>query len=185
VKRDTACLWMVLLTTVAIAQTSGDAVILPEGTDIKVKMEETVTSRLAYVGERVELTVADDVVVGGALLVPRNTRVLGTVSVGKKDEGSRSNRHDVAIQIDYIRLGDRRILLTGSQIDKGKVNKEAAIAGAALLGVSGLLIAIDSRTGQIKEGTVMNATVAADVALPALGVTTKPEEVRALAPTSH
>ena len=76
-------------------------------------MAETLTSKHAYIGQRVELQVADDVIVGGALLIPKSTRVLGTVTAGKKEEGKKDNPKTVAIQVDYIRLGDRRILPTG------------------------------------------------------------------------
>lgn len=55
-----------------------------------------------------------------------------------------------ARRIDYIRLGDRRILPTGTYSDKGKVDKGTVVAGAMLLGVSGVLIALDSRTGEIR-----------------------------------
>jgi hypothetical protein len=161
---------LLLLAGSGFAQSPTDLVVLAKGTEIKLKMAQTVTSKHAYVGERVELRVTEDVVAGTALVVPKNTRVLGTVSVGKKKEGDKNNPHKVVIQIDYIRLGDRRIALSGMYSDKGKVDKSTVAASTVLFGLTGLLIAMDSRTGEIREGTEVKAIVTEDVPLPALGL---------------
>ncbi len=161
------CLLM-LLSGSARAQTSEEFVTLPKGTAIDLKMAQTLTSKHAYVGERVELLVAEDVFVGAALVVPQNTRVLGTVRVGKAKEGGRDNPHKVVLQVDYIRLGERRIALSGMHSDKGKVDKGTAVASTIFFGLTGLLIALESGTGVIKEGTTVQASVAEDVLLPVL-----------------
>ena len=161
-----------------VAQTSIELVMLPKDTPIKLKMAQTLTSKHAYVGERVELVVADDIVMEDLLLVPRGTRVLGTVNFGKQKEGAKNNPHRVVIQIDYIRHGERRILLSGMHSEKGKVDKGNVAAGAVLLGLSGVFLAMDSVTAEIKEGTEVNALVAEDVELPSLGpAPKKPDQV--------
>ena len=147
-------------------QASQNSLVLQKGMEIKLKMAQTVTSKHAYVGERVELKVAEDVVSGGALLVPRNTRVLGTVNIGKAKEGDHTNPHKVVIRVDYIRLGERRIPLSGTHSDKGKVDKGTVVASTVFFGLSGLLIALDSRTGEILEGTEVKAIVNEDVSFP-------------------
>jgi hypothetical protein len=169
----------------AVAQSSVNFVTLTKGTSIKLRMAQTLTSKHAYVGERVELMVAEDVNVGDALLVPKDTRVLGTVHVGKAKEGDKNNPHQVVIQIDYIRLGDRRIPLSGKHSDKGKVDKGKVVATTILFGLSGLLLAMDARTGQINEGAEVDAIVAEDVALPALGPATKVAEETEVPPTTR
>jgi hypothetical protein len=175
-KRLPICLLLLLLARNGFAQSPTDLIVLAKGTEIKLKMAQTVTSKHAYIGERVELQVADDVVAGAVLLVPKNTRVLGTVNVGKVKEGDKKNPHEVVIQIDYIRLGDRRIPLSGMHSDKGKVDKSTLAASTVLFGLTGLLIAMDSRTGEIKEGTEVKAIVTEDVPLPALGPSSAAKE---------
>lgn len=184
-KRLLACLVPLLFAVSLLAQSPAELVPLAKGTEIKLKMAQTLTSKHTYIGERVELKVAEDVVVGGALLVPRNTRVLGTVHVGKAKEGDRKNPHQVVIQIDYIRLGDRRIPLSGMHSNKGKVDKSTVIASSIFFGLTGALIAMDSRTGQIPEGTEVTATVAEDSALPSLGPAPKPTEEPAPGPNAN
>ena len=168
-RRLLACLCLLLPACYALAQDSANLVLLRQGTEIKLRMAQTLTSKHAYVGERVELKVAEDVVADGALLVPKNTRVLGTVHVGKAKEGDRTNPHQVVLQVDYIRLGERRIALSGMHSDKGKVDKGTVVASTILFGLSGLLVAMNARTGEIREGTEVQAVVAEDVELPSLG----------------
>lgn len=167
-KKHDSLILTLLLATCAAAQSEPETVVLPKGTEIKLVMAQTLTSKHAYLGERVELKVANDVLVGDALLVPRNTRVLGTVTTGKDKEGSKKNPHQVALQIDYIRLGDRRIALTGEHSNKAKIDKGAAVATTAIFGLTGLSILLENRTGAIVEGTEINALVAEDISLPAI-----------------
>ena len=180
-----ACSFLLVSAGSIIAQSFSATEVLPQGTEIDLKMAQTLTSKNAHIGDRVELVVASDVIVYDAVLVPRNTRVLGTVSVGKAKEGDKKNPHEVAIQIDYIRLGDRRIKLSGAQSDKGKINKGTAVAGAALFGLAGLAVAMDARTGEIREGTEVRAFVAEDVTLPVLGVAQKSTEAPVQTPASR
>jgi hypothetical protein len=119
------------------------------------------------------------------LLVPKGTRVLGTVSFGKEKEGAKNNPHRVVIKIDYIRHGERRILLSGMHSDKGKVNKGNVATGAVLLGLTGVILAMDSVTAEIKEGTEVNALVAEDVELPSMGPAPKKPEQGAPVPAAN
>lgn len=165
------------------AQDTANLVRLRKGTPILLKMAQSLNSKHAYIGERVEMQVAEDVVIDWTLVIPRGTRVLGTVIVGKKDEGSKKNPHQVALRVDYIRLGDRRIALSGGHADKGKVSKGTVVTSTVLLGVTGLMVALNARTGKIAEGTEVQAFVAEDVELPALrAVPVRPGEGKSAPP---
>ena len=140
---------------------------LQRDTEIKLRMAQSLSSKSAVIGERVELAVADDVVVDGLVVVPKDTRVLGTVKIGKKREKV-ENSHDLLIEIDYIAMSGKHIKLGGRQASSGKVNKGAAVASTAVLGLSGLMLAMDARTAKIAEGTIVDAWVDEDVELPPL-----------------
>lgn len=161
--------------TCASQETNREAV-LAQGTMIKLVMAETLSSKHAFKGQRVELQVAEDVKSGDALLIPKKTRVLGTVNVGLEKEGKRGNAHAVVVQVDYVRMGDRKIELIGAASDKGKVGAGNVVAGAMLLGLSGVLIAVNSRTGEIKEGTEVTAFVSEDISLPVVDRVPKQEK---------
>lgn len=87
----------------------------------------------------------------------RNTTV-----VGERVE------HRVALQIDYIRLGDRHIALTGEMSNKTKIDKGAAVATTALFGLTSLSIMLEDQTGVIALGTGIEAFVAEDFSLPVI-----------------
>jgi hypothetical protein len=183
-KRLLAALLLPLFAGASLAQAPSATAVLSKDTEIRLKMAQTVTSKGAYLGERVELVVADDVNVGNDLVIPRSTRVLGTVKLGKAKEGDRKNLHQVMIEVDYIRLGDRRIAVRGTQSAKGTLDKSTAIASTALFGLVGLSIAMDSRTGVIKEGTDVKTFVAEEVTLPVLGPASKVASSPTSAPTA-
>ena len=171
-----------VLSVACLAQQAEQVVVMPQGTMIKLVMAETLDSKHAFKGQRVELQVAEDVMVGDALVIPRKTRVLGTVNAGLEKEGKRGNAHAVVVQIDYVRLGDRKVALIGAAADKGKVKAGNVAAGAVILGLSGVLIAVNSRTGEIKEGTEVTAFVAEDVSLPTVQREAEPAKEKAQEP---
>lgn len=137
-------------------------------TEIKLRMAQSLSSKHAVIGERVELAVAEDLAVDGWVVVPKGTRVLGTVKVGKKQE-KWDNSHDLLVEIDYIAFSGKHIKLGGRRAGSGKINKGAVVASTAALGLSGLLLAMDARTAQIPEGTMVDAWVDEDIELPPLG----------------
>jgi hypothetical protein len=130
-------------------------------------MAQSLSSKSAVLGERVELVVAEDLAVDGFVVVPQGTRVLGTVKIGKKRERA-ENAHNLLIEIDYIAMSGKHIKLGGRRADSGKINKGAVVASTAALGLGGLLLAMDARTAKIVEGTVVDAWVDEDIELPPL-----------------
>lgn len=140
---------------------------LARGTEVQLRMAQSLSSKHAVVGERVELTVAEDLVANGWVVVPKGTRVLGTVKVGKEKEKP-GNSHELVLEIDYIAMGDRHVKLGGREATKGKVNKGTVAASTVAFGVVGLLVSLNARTATIPEGTILPALVDEDIDLPPL-----------------
>ncbi len=138
---------------------------VPGGTEITLRMAQSLDSKHAVMGERVELAVAEDVAVDGWVVVPKDTRVLGTVVTGKKKEKA-GNAHDVALEIDYVAMGDRHVLLAGDRSARGRTGKDTMVASTVLFGLSGYLLARNARTATIPEGTILTGWVAEDIDLP-------------------
>ena len=55
-------------------------VVLPEGTKLRVRMEQTISSATAEEGQVVELLVTDAVRTGDAVVIAEGARVTGTVT---------------------------------------------------------------------------------------------------------
>lgn len=52
---------------------------LPAGTDLRVRLDEDLGSKISHAGDSFSATVADDVIVNGQTVIPRGARAEGTV----------------------------------------------------------------------------------------------------------
>jgi hypothetical protein len=141
--------------------------VLKEGTEVHLKLAQTMTSKTSTMGEPVEMVLAEDLTVGEDIVVRKGTRVLGTVAAGKRTEKQKSEAHELRVRADHIKVGDSFIKLTGEQAGVGKRDKEKMITYGILFGVSGLL-ASSNKKFVIAEGTPATAYVQEDIALPVL-----------------
>jgi hypothetical protein len=142
-------------------------VLVKEGTEVHLKLAQTMTSKTSTVGEAVEMVLADDLTVGEDIVVRKGARVLGTVIAGKQTEKQKSEAHELRVRADHIKVGDSFIKLTGEQAGVGKRDKEKMVTYGILFGLSGLL-ASSNKKFVIPEGTPATAYVQEDIALPVL-----------------
>jgi hypothetical protein len=142
-------------------------VLLREGTEVHLKLAQTMTSKTSTVGEPVEMVLAEDLTVGEDVVVRKGARVLGAVVAGKQSEKQKSEAHELRVRADHIKVGDSFIKLTGDQAGIGKRDKEKMVTYSILFGLSGLL-ASSGKTFVIPEGTPAIAYVQEDIALATL-----------------
>jgi len=90
--------------------TGTGSVVLPEGTELTVRLERSLSSRTAHVEDRVEATLARPVNVDGRMVVPAGARVRGTVTqVEPAQKPVRGGKLNIAF--------DRLLLDDGSTVD--------------------------------------------------------------------
>lgn len=142
-------------------------VLLKEGTEVRLELAQQLTGRSAVVGDPVEFVLAEDLLVGEALVARKGARVLGSVMEGKESEKKRRQPKSLRVRVDFLKVGDSKIPLRGEQAAVGKRNKNAMIAGSAALGLTGLLLTMGKKY-QIPAGTSVIAYVDQDVELPPL-----------------
>lgn len=138
------------------------SIILKKGTEVKIAFAQSLSSKHATIGEKVELRVTEDVMADTTVVIPKGARAIGTVTTGKKDE-KRGNSKELAVRIDYILAKEQRIPLTGMQQQKPKTNAGAATAATIGLGLTGLMIYMNQREAWIREGTPAIGYTAEDV----------------------
>jgi hypothetical protein len=125
-------------------RTSG-SLVLPESTEVNVRLEQSLSSRTARVEDRFEATVARPVYVDGRIVVPDGSRVQGTVTVVERAQrparGGRLN-----LSFDRLLLDDgttvdlsARIVQVHEDFGSGGTVKQGAI-GAAIGGILGKVI---------------------------------------------
>lgn len=79
--------------------------VLEDGTPVKLRLSQTVSSADAHVNDRVEFEVLEDVIVGGVVIVPKGSTALGTVTEAvPKRRMARGGKLEIVM--DSVRLVD-------------------------------------------------------------------------------
>ncbi len=157
---------------------------LPAGTEIALKMAQTVTTkgRGWDEGDQFNLTVAAPVMLGGYVVIPQGTKAVGRITwLTSRGAFGKSGKMDV--ELEHLELGGRRIALDGTYRQEGKGATLATVGGVIAAGV--LAGFITGRSGEIPQGRELIATLESDlpVALPE-GADTAPVPVQATAVAS-
>jgi hypothetical protein len=143
------------------------SLLLKEGTEVTLKFAQKLSGKSAFIGEPVELILAQDLKVGDAVVVKQGARVLGTVVAGKESEKKRKEARELAMRVDFLKAGNKKIKLRGEKAAEGKRNKNAMVEGTVFLGLSGLLMTAGKHY-EIPEGSPVTAYVDEDVELQAV-----------------
>ena len=110
---------------------------LPAGTEIRVRLDEALSSKDSQAGETFQATVSDDVMVRGEVVIPRSARADGTVVVAKA-LGRFKGGALLAVKLDRVhtRWGSYPVETgTISRAEQGKGKRTAGfIGGGAGLG---------------------------------------------------
>ena len=119
-------------------------VLLAEGTELTLRMAQDISSRAARPGEPIELTLAEDLKVGDAIVAKAGARALGEVVQGKRPDFW-GEAGEVSLRVHFLRVGDQKVEIRGA------------------LGSAGTrYIVIRGSQAVIKAGTLVKAFVAAD-----------------------
>lgn len=87
-------------------QVAGRPVTIPAGAVVQVRVNERLSSNKAQPGDPFHGIVVNDVVVGGAVAIPRGASIEGKVISAAKS-GSLKGRGEMAIQLTQLNLGGR------------------------------------------------------------------------------
>ena len=116
-----------LVTNFAAAQ---EPLILQDGTPVKLRLSENLSSETARVGDTVSFEVLEDIEVGGLIVIKQGSAALATVTQAQaKRRMGKGGKLDV--NIDYVRL------VTGDKVPLRAVreNKGASSAGGMTAGI--------------------------------------------------
>ncbi len=112
-------------------------VTIPDGTKIRVRLEQTISSGTADEGQAVDLSVTDTVRVGDEVVIPEGARVTGTVTLAQeKRHMGRAGKLDFSIE--RVRAADGewvplRYTVTKKSGGSHAVSTGVLTAGAAVL----------------------------------------------------
>lgn len=155
------------LATAAFAATAGvsqtpDAV-LPWGTPVALDTTREISSKDVAIGQRIDLKVADDVVVAGRTVIAKGSPAVGEVSAVTA-KGGWGQRGRLRIKPLYLRVGDRVVGLSGDLDKQGHNGTGGTVAAVAAIGVVGGFL-VTGTSAVIPPGTGLNSHIDEDVPL--------------------
>lgn len=138
--------------------------ILKEGTDVKLKFAQDLSSKTAAEDDPVNLVLDEDLKVGDVVVAKAGAKALGTVTHVKK-AGMMGKAGELNMRLEYLIVGDSRMKIRGTKGKEGQGKEGTAVALTVLFGPLGLIK--HGKNVDIKEGTPLTAYVDQDFTVPA------------------
>lgn len=147
--------------SVQIPASSEAKLVLPQGTAIPLLFASYITSKTADIGDKIALTLAEDIKSGDVILVPKGTHALGFVTQADKARPV-GVPGEVFFRVDSLQTKNLVIELNGSAAKEGHDKYGTA---SALMFPLPLGFLEPGEEAEIKEGTPFTAYVATDTVL--------------------
>ena len=139
-------------------------ITLKEGTDVKLKFAQDLSSKTATDDDPVNLVLDEDLKVGDVTVAKAGAKALGTITHAKK-AGMMGKGGELNLRLEYLIVGDSRMRLRGTKGKEGEGKVGAAVALTVLFGPIGLIK--HGKNVEIKQGTPLSAYVDQDFTVPA------------------
>jgi hypothetical protein len=171
-------------------RTSTGALEVPSGTEIDVRLQNTLDSGTAQVEDRFEGTTLTDVVVSGRVLIPAGAVMRGVVTA--VEPATRTNRTArLTVSFDQVTIAGRSYPMRGTVTEalegegiRGEIGRTGAGAGVgaviggiiggvkgavlgAVIGGGGTIAATEGREVELPQGTVLRVRLDSPLELPA------------------
>ena len=170
--RQVSALLLVLVLTLpqysAFAQDVPSAppakLLLKEGTDVKLKFADDLSSKTAAEGDPVNLVLDEDIKVGDVVVARAGSKAVGTITNAKK-AGMMGKAGELNMRLEHLKAGDQRVRLRGSKGKEGQGKEGTAVALTVLFGPIGLIK--HGKNVEVKAGTPLTAYVDEDAQIEA------------------
>jgi hypothetical protein len=158
------------------AQQAGQAVTVPSGTMLRIRINQGLSSKSAQPGAPFDAIVLNDVVADGAVAIPRGATVHGTV-VDVKKSGQLGGRPEISLQLTQVTLAGKVFpLVSDSWSTAGPDKTGRTVNNTVGLGAMGAII------GAIAGGGPGAAIGAGAGAVAGLGVSSASGSPQAIVP---
>jgi hypothetical protein len=146
------------LTTVAPTPVTRGVSVVPDGTEVDLKLAETISSARAMEGQRIRFTVAKDVVINGYVVIPVGALAIGTVTKATpKKWAGRSGKLEMSLQ-DVTAIDGSKIDIAGTRGGSGDSHVGRMVTGIVItsiftLGGASLFLLMHGKDLVIPEGS--------------------------------
>jgi hypothetical protein len=124
--------------TAIAVQPTPSAVVLPEGTELKLQFNERLSSATNRQGDTFTITLTSPVTLADGTVIPAGFRGRGEVTAAER-RGMMGRGGELAIRLEYLRIGPTRVSLRANKSSEGAASTGATIALTVLFGPLGLL----------------------------------------------
>jgi hypothetical protein len=146
---------------VATAPYSPNPGVLPKGTAVPLVFAADFSSHKADVGDKINLTLAEDLKIGDAVIAPKGTTAIVNVAEAHKS-GVAGIPGFVSFEAESLAIDGTLVKLKGTAAKEGReVQINPATVGLAFV-VPGGVFLVHGNEAEIKSGSVFTATVAED-----------------------
>lgn len=146
----------------APALASAATVKVPEGTEVRIRFNDNLSSGKNSEGDQFSISLDEPVTLADGSVLKSGYRGKGEVTQAKK-RGFMGQPGEMNVRLNYIRVGDTRVHLRGLKGGEGQASMGATIALTVLFGPLGLLK--HGHEIEIHQGQVITAYVDEDVNL--------------------
>jgi hypothetical protein len=146
------------------ASASTEKLVLKDGSDLKLKFAEAISSKTATEGDTVNLVLDEDLKIGNVVVAKAGSKAVGTVTHAKK-AGMMGKAGELNMRLEYLKVGDERVKIRGSKGKEGEGKEGTAVALTVLFGPIGLIK--HGKNVDVKEGTPLTAYLDQDYTVPA------------------
>jgi hypothetical protein len=133
--------------------------LLREGTDVKLKFADDLSSKTATDDDPVNLILDEDLKVGDVVVAKAGCKAVGTITNAKK-AGMMGKAGELNLRLEHLTVGDTRVRLRGSKGKEGEGKVGTAVALTVLFGPIGLIK--HGKNVEVKAGTPLTAYVDED-----------------------
>lgn len=138
--------------------------VLRAGAEVPLRLEEALNSNDKTIreGHRFRMTVANDVLLGGQVVIPAGSLATGeVVDVRRKGMWGKSGR--IVARVLNFRVGDRLIRLTGSFDDKGVTGTAGVVGAIVFVPIAGFFMT--GTSAQMPAGSGVKAFLDEDLTI--------------------
>jgi hypothetical protein len=138
--------------------------MLPQGTPVRLVFASDLSSKKADVGDKIPLTLADDLKVGDVVLVKKGAPAVATVTDA---DGTHilGVPGEIAFEADSLNVDGVLVKLRGGAARLGRDRQGGAAVSALFVPVAGLFL-VHGHDAEIQRGASFVATVSEDTPLP-------------------
>jgi hypothetical protein len=141
---------------------AANKISLKEGTEVKLKFADNLSSKTASEGDPVNLILDEDIKIGDVTVAKAGCKAVGTVTNAKK-AGMMGKAGELNMRLEHLTVGDDKVRLRGSKGKEGQGKEGTAVALTVLFAPIGLIK--HGKNVEVKAGTPLTAYVDDTVSL--------------------